>query len=650
LETSKDNIALKDFLVQEVLLSRTKEYSKEVSDKLLFLRRDKVSKPHIFIGKGTCGVIAGAVETLEAVKEYLDEHKIEAEVIAVGCIGMCSSEPIVDVQLPGKPRISFENITADKVTDLLDGVFHSFILEECVLGQYKSKLVEDWDRIPYLDDIPFLAGQKRIVLQNCGKIDPHSIEEYIAKGGYIPYAKALRSYTHDDVCGIIEKSRLRGRGGGGFPTGKKWTLANNTAADQKYLICNADESDPGAFMDRALIEGDPHRLIEGIAIGAYATAASKAYIYIRTDYALAVNRLELAIQKAKEYGILGQNIFDSGFSLEIIIKKGAGAFVCGEETALISSIEGKRGMPRPRPPYPEVVGLFGRPTAVNNVETLANVPAILENGPEWFASIGTTGSTGTKVFALSGKVKQIGLVEIPMGTSIREIIFQIGGGIPNNKTFKAVQIGGPTGGCVSEQNLDTPIDFESLKGIGAFMGSGGMVIMDETVCMIDVVKYFMGFIYRESCGKCIPCREGTQRMYEILKEISKRPSPEIGHDTLDRFKCVMQLQSLAEVIKDTSLCGLGQTAPNPVLSTLHWFREEYEEHVFDRKCRSNVCRELRTFFIEPDKCTGCAACAKKCPVNAITGTKMSPYSIVDETCNACGICLETCKFNAILVN
>ncbi len=567
---------------------------------------------------------------------------------APGCIGLCAAEPIVDLQLPGRTRVSFQKVTADRVPALFDEVFAGTMPAAQAIGQFRKEGLEAWPNIRFIDEHPFFAPQTRMVLKSCGIIDPTSIEEYIAYGGYTNYLGILRSMKPLEVCEMIEKSGLRGRGGGGFPTGKKWGFAFREQADQKYLICNADEGDPGAFMDRAVIEGDPHRLIEGMAVAAYAIGASKAYVYIRAEYPLAIARLREAISQARDFGLLGKDIFGTGFSLDIIIKMGAGAFVCGEETALIHSIEGKRGMPRPRPPFPAVSGLFGKPTIINNVETLSNIPSIIEKGAEWFASIGTTTSKGTKVFALSGKVALTGLVEIPMGTTVREIIFNIAGGILNGKKFKSVQIGGPSGGCITEENLDIQIDYESLISAGAMMGSGGLVVMDEDTCMVDVAKFFMDFIQRESCGKCIPCREGTRRMLEILENITHKPNGN-NADALERFKGVLQLEKLGKVIKETSLCGLGQTAPNPVLSTLRWFRHEYEEHIFERKCPAGVCTELRTFSIDVDKCTGCTLCAKKCPTGAIIGAKKSPHFIVESKCIGCGTCEEVCKFGAVMI-
>ena len=614
------------------------------------LRKEKIDRPMIFVGMGTCGLGAGAGKTLLRINEYLTKKNIEADVIEVGCIGLCAEEPIVDIQLPGKTRLSFKRITEDKVDLLLQQVLNETIPEDFLIGQHRNETLKSWDSVPYLDEHEFFAPQTRWVLKNCGIIDPGNIDEYIAMGGYRALESTLKNYTPAEVCDIVEDSGLRGRGGGGFITGKKWKFALNTSADQKYFICNADEGDPGAFMDRAVIEGDPHRLIEGLAISSYAIGASKAYIYIRAEYPLAIQRLKLAIKQAKAYGLLGFNILNSGFSLEIIIKQGAGAFVCGEETALIHSIEGKRGMPRPRPPFPAVSGLFGKPTIINNVETLANVPGIISNGAEWFNAVGTEKSKGTKVFALSGKINRTGLVEVAMGTKLRDIIFNIGGGIPNGKKYKAVQIGGPSGGCIPEQHLDTEIDYESLLSVGAMMGSGGLVVMDEDTCMVDVAKFFMDFIQRESCGKCIPCREGTRRMLEILKRITRSRANESGNKALERFKGIMYLNRLAEVIKDTSLCGLGKSAPNPVLSTLRWFRDEYEAHIYERKCPAGVCKELLTYTINPDLCKGCTLCAKKCPADAILGNPKTPHFIVPDKCIGCGTCVEVCKFNAVTVN
>jgi NADH:ubiquinone oxidoreductase subunit F (NADH-binding)/Pyruvate/2-oxoacid:ferredoxin oxidoreductase delta subunit len=627
------------------------------------LRRETLSRPVIFVGTGTCGLGAGAAKTMAAIRRYLDlRPHTRAEVVEVGCIGLCVEEPLVDVQLPGRPRLSFPRVADKQVDGLLDAVFAGNPFPIAPLGQFRpvprqagrlphSDLPHPgprpWDNVPWLDEHPFFAPQTRWVLANCGVVDPGRIDEYLARGGYAGLARAIREQTPAELCALVERSGLRGRGGGGFKTGTKWTIAQKQAAEQKYMVCNADEGDPGAFMDRAVIEGDPHRVIEGLAIAAYAIGASKAYVYIRAEYPLAITRLQRAIAQARAFGLLGPNILDSGFSLEIALKQGAGAFVCGEETALLHSIEGRRGMPRPRPPFPAVRGLFGKPTVINNVETLANVPAIVLNGDAWFSSIGTETSKGTKVFALSGKVARTGLVEVAMGTALRSIVFDVGGGIPDAKQYKAVQIGGPSGGCIPAAHLDIDIDYESLKRVGAMMGSGGLVVMDESTCMVDVAKFFMDFIQRESCGKCIPCREGTRRMLEILESLTRSRRNEKEFESLERFRSVMNLEHLAEVIQSTSLCGLGQSAPNPVLSTLRWFREEYEAHVYDRRCPAKACSELLLYSIDEDKCTGCAVCVKNCPSEAIVGTLKSPHHVIPERCIACGTCVDVCHFDAV---
>jgi len=625
--------------------------SKDIAEKLETLKNDSVDKPYFFIGAGTCGLGAGAIHTEKALLNVLKNHKFDYEIIKVGCIGLCFAEPIMDVFLPGKNRLSFGNVTPDKVEPIVLALLQDdqTILSQA-LFQYPSLNLKAWQEVPFINDYPFFKKQKRIVLNQCGIINPLSIGQYIAQNGYSALAKTLKEMTPIEVCNIIENSGLKGRGGGGFSTGKKWKFALNTPSDQKYFICNADEGDPGAFMDRAVVEGDPHKLLEGLIIAAYAIQATKAYIYIRAEYPLAIAHLEKAINDLYKWKILGSNIFDSGFDLDIIIKKGAGAFVCGEETALIHSIEGKRGMPRPRPPFPAVSGLHGKPSVINNVETLANISSIILKGSDWFNSMGNNNSKGTKVFALSGKIKNTGLVEVPMGITMREIIFDIGGGPKNNKLFKAVQIGGPSGGCVTDENLNIEIDYDSLKTIGAMMGSGGLVVMDEDNCMVDVAKFFMDFIQRESCGKCIPCREGTKQMQNILEKITRGRISEKGNDALDRFKGILQLEELSNTIKETSLCGLGQSAPNPILSTLKYFRNEYEAHIFDRRCPSGVCIELVNFEILEEKCIGCTLCAKKCPSAAIKGSPKAPHYINNEKCIKCGQCLKVCKFGAIIKN
>lgn len=613
------------------------------------LARRRLDRPVVFIGTGTCGLGAGAGKTLNAAGDWIRNSGLEVDIVEVGCIGLCVMEPLVEVQLPGRTRVMFSQVTGEKTAALLESVFQGNIPLEMAVAQHRDENLAPWDGVPFLDEHPFFGPQTRWVMANCGLIDPGRIEEYVVRGGYSAFSRAIKHITRPELVGMVEKSGLRGRGGGGFPTGTKWKFALNTIAEQKYLICNADEGDPGAFMDRAVIEGDPHRLVEGMAIAAYAIGASKAYVYIRAEYPLAIRRLRDALDQATAWGLLGENILDSGFSLQIVIKQGAGAFVCGEETALINSIEGRRGMPRPRPPYPAVRGLFDSPTVINNVETLANIPSLVLNGAEWFSSLGTGTSKGTKVFALSGKVVNTGLVEVAMGTKLRDIVFAIGGGIPHGKQYKAVQIGGPSGGCIPTQHLDIDIDYESLKTVGAMMGSGGLVVMDEDTCMVDVAKFFMDFIQRESCGKCIPCREGTRRMLEILQRITRGRRNEKDGDALERFRGVMYLNRLAQVIQDTSLCGLGQSAPNPVLSTLRWFRDEYEAHIYERRCPSGVCNELLHFSIDAEKCNGCTLCARNCPADAIVGTAKNPHFIIFEKCIGCGSCVDVCRQGAVLV-
>ncbi|MCF8365122.1 MAG: 4Fe-4S binding protein [Bacteroidales bacterium] len=629
------------------MLNFTGEYTEEAKTKINLLLRRNLKKPVIFIGTGTCGIAAGADHTLSAVRQYLDKNNFDADVVEVGCIGLCSAEPLLDFQSPGKARVSFQKVTSSDVASILDECFHSHISENHVLGQLRNENHEYWENVPIINDLPFFKKQKRVLLYDCGEIAPTSLDEYLARQGYMAFIKTILNYRPEEVTDKIEQSGLRGRGGGGFLTAKKWNVVRSNGGEQKYLVCNADESDPGAYMDRTLVEGNPHRLIEGIAISAYAIGASKAYIYIRSDYSLAVSRLKTALTQAKDNGILGSNIFKSGFNLQIFLREGPGAFVCGEETALLKSLEGRRGMPRTKPPYPTEKGLFGKPTVVNNVETLANVPLIMMNGPKWFSDIGTPGSSGTKLFALTGDIVNTGIIEVPFGISIEEIIYETGGGIKDSKTLKAVQIGGPSGSLIPVQNIDIKIDYRVFREQNMIMGSGGLVVMDNSKCIVDIVKYFINFLQNESCGKCIPCREGTNRMYKILDAITNKPNEENGHESLMRFKGVLQLESLAEVIRETSLCGLGKTAPNPVLSALQWFRDEFEEHIYERKCRANVCKDLRSYIISAERCTGCIACLRKCPEDAITGTAKQTHFINQDKCTKCGICYEVCKFSAI---
>jgi NADH:ubiquinone oxidoreductase subunit F (NADH-binding)/Pyruvate/2-oxoacid:ferredoxin oxidoreductase delta subunit len=645
--TSPSSIDTKEFLVEKILKNYSNIFDKATGEQLSLLKRQKTVSPVIYIGTGTCGMIAGADKTILAVMQYLADNRIDAKIVRVGCLGLCSAEPLLDVQLPGKARISFHHATADRVEDLLNSIFHHTLLSETILGQFKNDFQEEWPKIPHIGELPYFAGQHRIILRNSGVISPHSISDYIAHGGYKSLYKTVLNYTADKVCEIVDQSELRGRGGGGFPTGKKWMVTLGTGSDKKYLICNADESDPGAFMNRAIIEGDPHRVLEGIAIAAYAIGANDAYIYIRSDYMQSIAILDNAIRQAKEFGFLGENIFGSGFNLNIYIRQGARAFVCGEETAMIASIEGRRGMPQAKPPYPAEKGLYGHPTVVNNVETLANIPTILENGPSWFKSVGTKESRGTKLLSIAGRSLHTGFIEIPMGITLTEIVNTIAGGVKNGRRLKAVQLGGPSGVCIPEQNMGAAIGYEALHETAAPIGLGGLIVLDEDTCMVNLSRYFMEFLQKESCGKCIPCREGTRRMLQILEEVTHRPKEESTHETLERFKGVVELESLAEVIRDTSLCGLGRNAPNPVLSSMKWFRDEFEEHIFDRQCKAGVCHDLRTFIIDAGICNGCNICQKKCPASAIIGSVKSPHFIIESKCNGCGICFDSCKFNAI---
>ncbi len=645
----ESGVTEREFWIQTLLMADAREFPPDVEKKLKFIRRDKVDKPVVTIGMNTCSLIAGAEKTYMEIENYIQERNIKAELVKVGCDGFCAMEPLISIQLPGKAKVSFRNVTPEKVSFILDSIFNSIIPGEYALCQYAEQNHELWKEAPLYRDIPFYANQKRRLLELAGRVNPESIEEYFAHGGYSAFVKTIRNYTPEDVCDITEKSGLQGRGGGGFLAGTKWKIAHSSSSEQKYIICNAEDSDPGAFANRALIESNPHLLLEGLAIAAYAVGTSKAYIYIRNDYTHAIKRLEKAVEEAIQYGLAGHNVFGSGFNIDFTIRKGAGAFVCGEETALISSIEGKRGMPRTKPPYPATIGLFGKPTVVNNVETLANVPGIFRYGPEWMKAGENNQVSGTKLLVLNGKVKNYGVAEVAMGTSIKRIVYEIGGGVKNKGKLKAVQIGGPTGGFLVEENLETPLDYQALKELNVFPGSGGVTVLDTHNCIIDTVKYFMDYMRKESCGKCIPCREGSARMLEVFENITKRPVNEGSHTTLERFKGVMQLESLAVVIRDTSLCGLGQKGTNPVISSLAHFRAEYEEHIFDRKCVAGVCKELRLFYIDPDMCTGCTICKPKCPTQAIIGTKVHPHFIIEEKCIGCGICFDVCKFSAILV-
>ncbi|HBH83460.1 MAG TPA: NADH-quinone oxidoreductase subunit F [Bacteroidales bacterium] len=640
---------LKTFLINKVLLFESDTLLPETEKILQKIRREKPGNPVIYLSSGTSSIIAGSEKTSSAIKAHISENGLAADFIEVGCTGPSNFEPLVCVHLPGKNKLFFRNITEEKVEPLLNGVFHNDLSGEDLAGQTGTRGFEVWPGIPFMDELPFFANQKRVVLSNCGCYDPESIEEYIARGGYRSYVKAIRHYTFEEVCDIVERSGLRGRSGGGYLTGLKWKHALNTSASSRYLICNAKESDPGAFTDRTILESDPHRLIEGIAIASYAIGASSAIVFMRSGSDHAKNRLQNAVEQARQYGIFGHNIFSSGYNLDIVIRIEPGAFVCGEETALINTLEGKRGMPRLKPPYPTSSGLLGKPTVINNVETLMNVPVIMHNGPEWFRTLGTENSPGTKVFAIAGKGRMSGVVEVEMGTSVRKVLEDIADGIREGREFKAIQLGGSSGSFITSENLDVKIDYESLRERGIGMGAGGFVVIDENTCMVDLVRYYMEFIRNESCGKCIPCREGTGRMLEILESVIRKPMNEESGTTLERFKGVMQLETIASVMKDASLCGLGQNAPNPFISALSNFRDEFEEHIFDRKCQANICRGLRSFSIDVEKCTGCTACEAKCPVNAIYGTRLQPFFIVEDKCIGCGVCFDICKFSAINV-
>ncbi|MDU5333433.1 MAG: NADH-quinone oxidoreductase subunit NuoF [Enterococcus sp.] len=596
---------------------------------------DKQYEKEILVCAGTGCISSKSIEFVEALKEELAKNELtdKVNIVKTGCFGLCAQGPIVIIY---PEAVFYHHVQAKHAKKIVS--------EHLIKGKLVEKLLyhdsESKEVINKLMDTPFYHKQKRVALRNCGRINPERIEEYIAFDGYQALATVVNEYSRDDVLSTLETSGLRGRGGAGFPTFMKWSFAKASQSDQKYVICNADEGDPGAFMDRSVLEGDPHAVIEAMAIAGYTIGANQGYIYVRAEYPIAVNRLRIAIKQAREEGVLGKHIFGSDFSFDLDLRLGAGAFVCGEETALLESIEGHRGEPRPRPPFPAVKGLFGKPTIVNNVETLANIPQIILKGPEWFAGFGTEQSKGTKVFALGGKIQNTGLVEIPMGTTLREIVEDIGGGIPDGKKFKAAQTGGPSGGCIPSEHYDVPIDYENLKKIGSMMGSGGLIVMDEDNCMVDIAKFFLEFTVEESCGKCVPCRVGTKRLLELLDKIT------MGKATLEDLD---KMEELCHHIQENSLCGLGQTAPNPVLSTLRYFREEYEAHVLERRCPSGVCKNLIQYRILPDKCTGCRACAKGCPVSAISGEVKQVHEIDQSICTKCGLCIDTCRYDAITV-
>ncbi len=593
-------------------------------------------RSHVMICGGTGCTSSGSGAIIKAFETELNNANLseEVKIVGTGCFGLCALGPIVVVY----PEASFYcNVKAEDVAEI---VSEHLLKGRPVLRLLYDETVNEDKTVKSLDQTAFYKKQVRVALRNCGVINPESIDEYIAFDGYQALGKALTEMKPMEVIQCMLDSGLRGRGGAGFPTGLKWKFAADNESSQKYVCCNADEGDPGAFMDRSVLEGDPHVLIEAMAIAGYAIGANQGYVYVRAEYPIAVKRLQIAIDDAKKYGLLGNDIFGTGFSFDLAIKLGAGAFVCGEETALLTSIEGNRGEPRPRPPFPAVKGLFGKPTILNNVETYANVPRIILNGADWFASMGTEKSKGTKVFALGGQINNTGLVEIPMGTSLRTIVEEIGGGIPNGGKFKAAQTGGPSGGCIPASLIDTPIDYDNLLEIGSMMGSGGLIVMDETTCMVDIAKFFLDFTVEETCGKCVPCRIGTKRLMELLEKVTEGKAV---MEDLDR------IEELSEFIKENSLCGLGQTAPNPVLSTMHYFRDEYIAHIKDKKCPAGVCKALLNYFIIPEKCKGCTLCSKVCPANAISGDVRKPHVIDLNKCVKCGACMEKCKFDAIRV-
>ncbi len=595
--------------------------------------------PFFMVGNATCGRSAGSTEVIEQLNTEAANSDEKFTVCEVGCIGLCYMEPIVSVYKPGYPVIFYGSVTREDASEIVNSfIKKGKIVNKNIIGVLPGENSVD---IPNLFDTPVLKPQERLVLNNCGIIDPTNLNHYMANNGYSGLQRAL-TMKSQDVINEINNSGLRGRGGAGFPTGRKWQFAKDQDNETKYIVCNADEGDPGAFMNRSLLEGDPHSLLEGMIIAGYAIGADHGYIYCRAEYPLALERLDLAIEQAKEKNLLGENIMGTEFNFTIKVKEGAGAFVCGEETALLASIEGKRGMPNPRPPFPAVSGLWGKPTIINNVETLTSVARILQNNPEWFSKYGTEKSKGTKTFALVGKVKNTGLIEVPLGTTLKEIIYDIGGGVFEDKKLKAVQTGGPSGGCVPSNMIDIPVDYESLAEAGTIMGSGGLVVMDEDTCMVDVARYFVDFAHKESCGKCAPCRLGTRQMLDILEDIVSGKG---------KIEDIDLLEELGEGIKKGSLCGLGQTAPNPVLTTIQYFREEYIEHIENKSCRAKVCKELKYYDIIEDKCTGCHACFSVCPTNAISGNPKEVHTICQDSCIACGLCFEKCpdKFNAIEV-
>ena len=612
-------------------------------------------KPKILVGMATCGLAAGAQRVYDLLNQKAQQAHWDGVVEKTGCIGFCYKEPLLDAILPGKPRITYAEVTPEIAGGLWEELSAGKIPEKQVMARidvddmilnggprkfYKGKLKGFLAKTPRYEDLDFFKLQRHIAMRNCGFVDPDNLQHYIARGGYFAFYKALTAMTPEEVIDAVTNAGLRGRGGGGSPAGVKWPSCRKAKGWPKYVLCNADEGDPGAYMDRSLIDADPHSILEGMLIGAYAIGASEGYVYVRAEYPLAVKTLQRAILAAREAGLLGENIFGTGFSFDLKLNLGGGAFVCGESTALMASIEGKPGEPRAKYVHTADKGLWNRPSNLNNVETWANVPVIIAKGADWYRDIGTEGSKGTKIFSLVGQVKNVGLVEVPMGVTIKDLVMQIGGGVPENREFKAIQIGGPSGGCIPQEQWDLPIDFDSLWDAGAIMGSGGIIVMDNSTCMVDVAKFFLDFLIDESCGKCIPCRLGLKRMRELLEEFST------GKGSLADLE---ELKSLSEAVKDGSLCALGGSAPNPVLTTLRYFRNEYESHILNHKCPAAVCKELITYTINPELCNGCTVCAVECPQDAITGIKKEPHTLNASLCIKCGACFEACKFGAVAV-
>ncbi|MDR2010558.1 MAG: 4Fe-4S binding protein [Bacteroidales bacterium] len=633
---------LKDYTYKKIFQSE-----KQLPDNTLY--EYNINVPHIFVEKSSCSIIAGIDKTIDQIKSYFSENNMEYELVEVGSKGLCEYDPVVSIQVPGRAIISLKNIYSNIVDSVLDSILNNILPErELIIGQYSHPELNSWSEITEISDIPFFKKQTRRLLKDIGNIDVNSIKSYLDYGGYKSFGKILTTHTHSEVCDIIEQSELRGRGGGGFYTGLKWKNTLNNNAEKKYFICNADESDPGSFAGRMLIEGNPHLLIEGILIGTYAINANEAIIYIRNTFDLAIKRLKNAIKQAEISGLAGEDIFGSGINIHLSVFASPGAYVCGEETALISSLEGHRGMPSPKPPYPSEYGLFGYPTVVNNVETLCNIPYIIKEGPEKFKELGSQNSYGTKLFSVSGKVDFTGMVEMEMGQTPNDIL-DITKLQNNPGDVKAIHIGGPSGGFIHPDDFNMNIDFDTFNNNNMWFGSGSFLVLDEENCIVDVTKYYIDFINNESCGKCIPCREGSQRLLEILTRITERPRTNKQHETLLRFKGVTQMEEVSKLMKETSLCGLGQNAPNSIISGLKYFRQEYEEHIYEKRCDAVICRNLKEYSINVDNCVGCSICSKRCPSDAVIGSQRTAHFIIQERCIKCGICESVCKFNAIIV-